>query len=86
MIGKFDVFFNSVETKKSGDKEYRYVNLLQGDAMTRVRIEDINVYAEMSRLARFVELVVELEIKEGSYNGAKYINYNLVSYRAKDKK
>ena len=86
MIGKFDVFFNSVEEKKSNDKEYRYVNLLQGDTMTRVRVEDVNVYADMSRLARFTELVVELEIKEGSYNGAKYINYNLVGYRAKDKK
>lgn len=86
MIGKFDVFFNSVEEKKSNDKEYRYVNLLQGDTMTRVRVEDVNVYADMSRLARFTELVVELEIKEGNYNGAKYINYNLVGYRAKDKK
>ena len=86
MIGKFDVFFNSVEEKKSNDKEYRYVNLLQGDTMTRVRVEDVNVYADMSRLARFTELVADLEIKEGNYNGAKYINYNLVSYRAKDKK
>ena len=86
MVGKFDVFFNSVEEKKSNDKEYRYVNLLQGDTMTRVRVEDVNVYADMSRLARFTELVVELEIKEGNYNGAKYINYNLVGYRAKDKK
>ena len=51
MIGKFDVFFNSVEEKKSNDKEYRYVNLLQGDTMTRVRVEDVNVYADMSRLA-----------------------------------
>ena len=88
MTGNFSVYFNSVEAKKSADgkTDYFYVNLLQGDEIIRARIEEVTDYAELAKIARFTEMDAAVEIKEGSYNGSKYVNYKLTGYTLKEKK
>lgn len=86
MVGTFEMILTGVEETKSkdGKEVYLYANLLQGNEVKRVRVEDKKTFEELKELGELKKVTADIDISVKSWQGSTYVNFKLSSYKNKE--
>lgn len=80
MVGSFKCKITGTELKNGQNgKTYLYVNLYQNNEIVRCELASDALYNELNKIQEMTDVKVDIDIRQGFWNGSRYIRYIVTS-------
>ena len=61
------------------NKTYLYANLYQNNEIVRCEVASDTLYNELNKMSEMTDIDVEIDIRQGFWDGSRYIRYIVTS-------